>query len=385
MFSTWDSKNPLLFGAGTSKEVGARFKAFGSTKVLVVFDQGVKNAGIVDPILKLLEAEGIKYCIYDKVLADPPDYSCNEAGDLAKAEKCDGVLAIGGGSSMDTAKAARVLLKYPGVINDYFMTPGDPPLDESGMVPIIVIPTTSGTGSEASPGAVITDTVNNMKAILNSSIDLGIVDPELTVGLPPAITAMTGIDAFCHAAEALTSSWPNAIAAVLTKESCRLVAKYLPIAVADGKNMEARTAMSLAATLGTSGMRGPLGHMPHTFGMGLSKNWHTAHGVTVGLFMAITLKKQADFVPDQVRAVCEAFGKDVPANATPAEIGQIAYDAMNDLLKTVNFPKFSSICTKEELLSKVDDCWHGPDFFSPYKIETKEQALEFMSEAYDAH
>ena len=387
MISTWDSKNPILFGVGTSKLTGEKLKSFGCSKVLVVFDKGVKAAGIVDPILETLTAQGITYVCYDNVQADPPDWSCDEAGALGASEKCNGVLGIGGGSAMDTAKAARILINRPGPINQYFMVPGTPPLDETGMCPIVVIPTTAGTGSESSPGGVITDTKNDTKRIFNSTLTLGIVDPELTSGLPPGITANTGIDALCHAAEALTTTLPSELAAVLGKESCRLVAKYLPIAVKDGKNMEARNAMSLAATLATISMRGPLGHIPHQFGKGISKNWHVPHGVTCGLFLATALKHEAEVVPQQVKQVCEAMGIPLPPNASPQEIGQAIFDAINKLLKDVDFPTFASVCgTKEELLSKVDDIWIGkPDPFSPYKIETKEQALAFLEEAFDAY
>lgn len=387
MISTWDSKNPILFGVGTSKLTGQKLKSFGCKKVLVVYDKGVKSAGIVDPILEQLKENGIETVCYDNVQPDPPDWSCDEAGALGKKEACDGVLAIGGGSAMDTAKAARVLLKNPPPINDYFMVPGTPPMDETGMCPIVVIPTTAGTGSECSPGAVITDTKTGLKRILNSTLTLGIVDAELTLGLPAGITANTGIDAFCHAAEALTSTAPNEMAFVLAKEAVRLVTKYLPIAVKDGKNIEARNAMSLAASLATAGMRGPLGHIPHQFGKGISKHWHVAHGITVGLFIAQALKMQATVVPEQVKLVCDAMGKYVPENATPEQIGEIVFNATNDLLKAVNFPTFASVCgSKDEVLEKWEDFWVGkPDIWSPYKIETKEQAIEFISAAYDAY
>lgn len=385
-YSAWDSSNPLYFGCGSSKLTGLRFEEMGCKKVMAVYDAGVKKAGLVDPILDTLTEKGIEYICFDDVLPDPPDFKVEECARVGKDAGVDGILAIGGGSSMDTAKAARVLMNNESPINQYFFGPGAKPIDTQGMVPIIVIPTTAGTGSEASPGAVISDTKTGLKRAVNVSVSLGIIDPELTLGLPPQLTAVTGVDALTHAAESLITRYPNALAGVLAKYSISAVAKWLPVAIAEPNNLDARIELSKAAALATAGMRGPLGSLPHAFGKGLTILYHVPHGITVGLFTAANFKKQAEFIPDQVAEVCEAMGVVVPKDASPEQIGDLAFNAMNDFLRKINFPTFKSVCPNlDDFLANLSKYWWAPDPFSPYQITTAEEAKEFVKLAYNAY
>ncbi|MDR3277936.1 MAG: iron-containing alcohol dehydrogenase, partial [Oscillospiraceae bacterium] len=209
------TRNPILFGRGVHTRTGEELKRMGVTRALVVFDKGVKAAGIIDKILASIRASGIETVLYDGVQPDPPDWSCEEAAALGVREGVNGVVAVGGGSSLDTGKAAKVLLTNPPPISRYYLAHEDVQPDESKMYPIIVIPTTAGTGSEATPGGVITDTKTNVKQNVPCMSNLGIVDPDLTVGLPPLVTATTAVDALCHAAEAFTSNKPNAVSDIL--------------------------------------------------------------------------------------------------------------------------------------------------------------------------
>jgi alcohol dehydrogenase class IV len=191
MQSEFSSPNPVLFGAGTSRQTGLKLRELGCKKVLVVYDKGIKASGIADRIIANINEAGIETVCFDGVLADPPDWSVEEAGALGVRENVDGVVGIGGGSSMDSAKAAKLLLTNPPPINQYFGREG---VVTKPSVPLIVIPTTAGTGSETTPGGVITDTKNNIKSNIagtGCTVNLGIVDPELTLGLPPSITAST--------------------------------------------------------------------------------------------------------------------------------------------------------------------------------------------------
>ena len=205
MFSTWNSPNPVLFGSGASKTVGGHLLKFGCGKVLVVFDKGVKAAGVVDKVLGYIEKSGIRTVLYDGVLSDTPDFTINEAAELALRENVDGVVAVGGGSSLDTGKGVDVLLSNPPPINRYFAQPSKPPAgDLSNLKPLIVIPTTAGTGSEVTPGGACADTEHNTKENFVCPVTLGIIDPELTLGLPPEVTSITAFDALCHAGRRLS-------------------------------------------------------------------------------------------------------------------------------------------------------------------------------------
>jgi alcohol dehydrogenase class IV len=257
MSSVFVSTNPLLFGCGVSQQAGQKCTQFGMKKVLVVFDKGVQAAGITDKILASLKEAGVEYVTYDGVLADPPDWSCEEAGALGVKENVDGIVAVGGGSSIDTGKAAKALLTNPPPLSQYF---GRGNLLNKPGKPLIVIPTTAGTGSECTPGGAITDSKNDIKTNVNglgAAVTLGLIDPDLTVGLPPAITASTGFDALCHAVESFTSSLANPYCEAVGKEALTLLGKYLIRAFKDGSDLEAREGTMKAATLAGIAMLGP--------------------------------------------------------------------------------------------------------------------------------
>lgn len=386
--SIFDCANPILFGCGTSALIGEKLTGLGCKKVLAIYDKGIKAAGIADKILDLIKAAGIEVVVFDKVESDPPDVLINEVGSFGVAEKVDGIVGIGGGSSLDTAKGARLLLTNPQPINRYFAYhDGDvevsgAPIDQSNLKPLIVIPTTAGTGSEASPGGVITEVATHKKYAVLCSVSLAIVDPELTIGLPPGITATTGFDAFCHAVEVITSRAPNRISEVLAKEVVRLITKYLPIACRDGSNIEAREAMSLAATMAGISLRGPFGGAPHDIGKFIGIKYHVPHGTAVGCLIAETMKYIAPVVPDKLRIVAEAMGVTISANASAEEIGEALCDAIRKLYWEVNLPPMRTfVPSKVDMLENADSLFEGTSF-SPRPL-TKDAAIEIVVKSYD--
>ncbi|WP_338449466.1 iron-containing alcohol dehydrogenase [Niallia oryzisoli] len=382
MPSVFDSPNKLLFGNGTSKNVGEKLKEMGVTKVLFIYDKGIKSAGIVDRITDYVTSCGIEIVTYDKVEPNPPDYSINEAGELGLGENVNGILAIGGGSSLDTGKGVRILLSYPGPISNYYAKLDSPPLDEKMMKPLIVMPTTAGTGSEATPGGVITDSMTHGKRPIICGISLGIIDPELHENLPSAITALTGFDTLCHAVEAVTSKSSNRISDVLGLEAITLVGKHLRTAVHDGSNLEAREGMALAATLAGMSLRGPFGGIPHDLGSPLSSVYPIPHGNAVSFLLAEALSFIAPAAPDKVRLVAEALGAEIPPEASAEEIGVITRNTVRSLYKDVNMPSMNSyIPNKDEMLANID-LFYKPSVFSPRSLE-KEDAIRILSNSYD--
>ncbi len=360
MQSIFSSPNPLLFGTGTSKLLGDKLKGFGCSKVLVVYDMGIKNAGVADKIVKIINDAGIETVCYDGVQADPPDYSVDEAGNLGLSEKIDGVVGVGGGSSLDTAKGAKLLQKNPPPINQYFGREG---VVTKPSVPLIVIPTTAGTGSECTPGGVITDTKNNIKtniAGIGCSVNLGIVDPELTVGLPPAVTASTGIDALCHAVESYTSRLANSFCELTGREAFTLVGKYLVRAVENGSDLEAREGMMLAATLGGISMSGPLCHLAHDIGKVLGAKYHIPHGNGCSSCLPQVMQMAASVYPEKATEITLALGGTVPENATPDQVGEAVYTTVQTLMRRLKMPTLRDYgekngFTKEDLLAFVPE------------------------------
>lgn len=360
MQSIFSSPNPLLFGIGTSKLVGEKLKEFGCKKVLVVYDMGVKSAGITDKIIKVINDAGIATVTYDGVQADPPDWSVNAAGEIGISEKVDGVVGVGGGSSLDTAKGAKMLQTNPPPINKYFGREGVVTVPS---VPLIVIPTTAGTGSECTPGGVITDTVNNIKtniAGVGCTVNLGIVDPELTIGLPPSVTASTGMDALCHAVESYTSQRANSFCELTGKKAFTLVGKYLVRAFENGADLEAREGMMLASSLGGISMSGPLCHLAHDIGKVLGGKFHIPHGNGCASCLAQVMQIDAAAVPEKVKEITIALGGTVADNATPDEIGKAAYDTIQALTHRLKLPSLKDFgakngFTKEDLLAVVPE------------------------------
>ena len=396
MQSIFSSPNPLLFGIGTSKLLGDKLKEFGCTKVLVVYDMGIKNAGVADKIIKIIEDAGIKTVCYDGVLADPPDWSVNEAGNLGISEKVDGVIGVGGGSSLDTAKGAKLLQTNTPPINQYFGREG---VVTKPSVPLIVIPTTAGTGSECTPGGVITDTINNIKtniAGIGCAVNLGVIDPELTVALPPSVTASTGMDALCHAVESYTSRRANSFCELTGKEAFTLVGKYLVRAYENGADIEAREGMMLAATLGGISMSGPLCHLAHDIGKVLGAKYHIPHGNGCASCLPQVMQMAASVYPDKVTEITLALGGSVPEGASPQAVGQAAYDTIGTLMNRLKMPNLRALgdkqgFTKEDLLAVVPDGVYAMqqglvklfgEGTSPVPA-TKELIASIISSAYD--
>lgn len=377
------TRNPILFGRGASARAGRELRNLNVTKALVVCDEGVKAAGILRKILDSLDSVGIEYAIYDKAQPDPPDWSCEEAAELGRREKVDGVIAVGGGSSLDTGKAACILLTNPSPISRYYLAAEVVQPDEAGMYPVVVIPTTSGTGSEATPGGVITDTANNAKRNIPCASSLGIVDPELTLTLPLSVTAVSAIDALCHAAEAYTSNKPNAICDVLNERAIGLIGKCLPRVFEAPDDIEAREGLQLAATLAGLGIMGPFCHIPHEIGLIISMMFHMAHGAACGMTLPEGLEYVAPAVPDRVAHVARLLGGEVPPGADPEEIGRIAYDTVAGLFKIVNFPKFPAFATRQEVIAAAPRIMDPYPFIHSPRDLKQEDVERILAKAYD--
>ena len=385
MFSTWNSPNPVLYGSGSSKTVGGQLLKFGCKKVIVIYDAGVKGAGIADKILGYLHAAGLETVLFDGVQTDSPDFTINEGGALAAKENVDGVVAVGGGSSIDTGKGVDVLLSNPAPINQYFVRPGMPPTaDLSRLKPLIVIPTTAGTGSEVSPGGACADTTLNTKENFGCPVTLGIIDPELTLGLPPEVTAMTAFDALCHAVEAIVSNQPNEFSQIFGFEAIRLIGKNLPEAIKDGGNLKAREGLHLASTMATMSILGPYCNIPHDIGAVICMMFRIPHGVAVSACLPEIFKFYAPAVPDKMKRIAEALGGAVPAGATAEEIGQIASDTIFGLMKSSKLPRLTKfVKSKEELLTAVPQIMATQIFFFSPRPVTEGDVTDILNKSYD--
>ncbi len=243
----------ILFGAGKLNEL-SRVKLPGK-KALVVISNGtsMRKNGYLDRVLSLLRENGAESVVFDKILPNPVKSHVMEAAEIATREGCDFVVGLGGGSSIDSAKSIAVMAKNPGDYWDYISGgSGKGKPVENGALPIVAITTTAGTGTEADPWTVITKEDTNEKIGFGTEETfpvLSIVDPELMLTVPPALTAYQGFDALFHSTEGYIASVANPVSDIYALKSMELIAGYLPVAVKDGSNVEARTQVALANTL----------------------------------------------------------------------------------------------------------------------------------------
>lgn len=219
----------ILYGAGKVQETGALLRRLGVDKALVVCDEGVKKAGIVERVTNSLTQARVEFALFDKVQADPPSEVVDEGAAFCRAERCGAVIAVGGGSSIDTAKGINLLCCNPGKIMDY----AGPKNEMKKAGGLVAIPTTAGTGSELSDGLVITSPEHVKCPILatNAMAEYIVLDPLLTVGLPAGLTASTGMDVLAHAVESYTSTAASVPTDQISEGNIRSVIQWLPLAV----------------------------------------------------------------------------------------------------------------------------------------------------------
>ena len=242
-----DTPTQLVHGAGALARLGEVVACLGVSRPLLVTDQGVLAAGLAGRVLDALDDP----VVFAEVRSNPDIDLVDEVAALYAAEGCDGLVAVGGGSPMDVAKAVGVVAEHGGSIARYEW--GHDPI-ERRIPPLVTVPTTAGTGSEVTLWAVITDPVRRIKFNVGGTALIAayaaVIDPELMLGMPPAITAATGMDALAHAVECYTCDYHQFFNDAVALEAVELVAAWLERAVADGSDLEARTGMAHAATLG---------------------------------------------------------------------------------------------------------------------------------------
>ena len=356
----------MLFGAGALAELGGRLKMLGAKSAVIVTDKGVTGAGVTAKVEKVIKDAEVACSVFDDCLADAPSDSVGVAAAFIRNAKADIIIALGGGSSMDTAKGASLIINEDVPITARM---GQPPRKPD--VPIITIPTTSGTGSEVTIVGVISNSETSKKfGVVISGAELAIVDPELTVGVPPNITAWTGMDVVAHSVEAITGVQRNPMSDLRGYESLRLVKAHLNDAVNDGSNITARSGMSLASSLAGLAFSDSITTLGHAIAQSLASVFHLHHGLLCGLATPPQLELFATAVPERVRKIAEIFGADVPYDATPEQIGLIAGDAMRAFMAQVGMPTLESLGYSKKDLEDQTDLLMGDSMkdFSPCPI-----------------
>ncbi len=313
----------LLVGENCHEQMGEALKEAGYRKAFVVYDAGVKAAGIIPKVLDSLEKAGMVCVEFDKVLPDPPAEVVNEGAAICVQEGCDCVVGIGGGSAIDTAKGINILRVNGGNILEY----ADPAKEMKKSAGLMSVPTTSGTGSELSNGLIISDTEHESKVailVVNGMSEFAVIDPVFSAGMPKGLTIMTGLDVFSHAAEGFTTILANPMTDMITASLMQTVVEYLPRAVSDGSDMEARTKMHIAASLGGWMLANASAHVGHSLAHVIGGMYHIPHGACCAYSLPVVLELISEKLPDKVKTIGEILGAAYDGTETPAVIGEKA-------------------------------------------------------------
>ncbi|MCF0137601.1 MAG: iron-containing alcohol dehydrogenase [Oscillospiraceae bacterium] len=296
----------------------------GYKKAMFIHGGSLRRSGVADKVAASLAEYGVECVSFEKVKSDPPAELIDEGAAFAKENGCDCVIAIGGGSAIDMAKAINMLRFNEGSVMEYFAKP------HVASPGLFVAPTTAGTGAELSTGSVITDTVHNMKLPLpvnNSMPEAVVLDPELTVSMPAAMTMQTGLDAFSHAVEGYCNLMSNIMMDQICEKIMEIVAENLPVVVKDGSDIAARAKMQAAACMGGWSLTNVYANVGHSLAHVVGANYHLVHGSACSYGLPPVLKHIAPAVPQKVRRIGEILGASFTGSETPEEIGVKAADA----------------------------------------------------------
>ena len=275
----------ILFGEGALGEGAKRVQAMGYKRPLLVTDQTLVKVGIVEQVRKVFAEVGVNCAVFDGVHPNPIEDDVEKGAEMYRAQKCDSVIAVGGGSPIDVAKVIMLAVTHREPLAVYDDAKGGDKKIVNLLPPLFAVPTTAGTGSEVGRSGVIIMRATNDKTIFFHPTMLpkiAMLEPRLTVGLPAAVTAATGIDAFTHCLEAFFATGFHPMADGIALEGIRLVLKNLPVAVKDGGNLQARGEMLLAASMGATAFQKGLG-MIHSLAHPLSSECHLHHGLANAL------------------------------------------------------------------------------------------------------
>lgn len=374
----------MVFGPGAIHELGREVKALGCGRVLCVYDGGVKAAGIAGSAEASLREAGVEYSVFDRISSDPSSDTVDEGAALAAAIGADCIVGIGGGSSMDAAKAIALLMDNPAPVSQYLTLP--PMLLETA-TPLVLVPTTAGTGSEVTAVCVITKQETGEKlGLFMKGNATAILDPELTITVPAAVTANTGMDAFSHSVESITSRARNPRSEALALDAIRKIVRWLPVACADGSNIEARTALSLASNFAGIAFADADNHFGHSIADALSATFHTPHGLNCAWGDPELIKIVAPAVPDKVRLIGGAMGLEGLEALEPGALGEAVAAAVRDLMRRcgIRSPKEMGF-DRERLVSGASLAFEsGLKFNCPVEIsmETAQKAMEGVFDNY---
>ncbi len=327
----------ISFGPGVSGRLGELAKGLGARRAVLVTDESMERFGISDRIAGILESEGVETCIFAGVEPEPSVETTDAVAMLAREHDCQLVVGLGGGSCMDVAKAVSVLITNEGSASLYqglglVKNPG---------VPKIMIPTTSGTGSEVTFTAVLIRKSDGFKGGINDDKlfpDYSLLDPELALTMPPKVTASTGMDALTHAIEAFTSKAASAMSDLFAREAIEKIGRWLRVATWNGSNIEARTEMMLASLYGGIALANAGVGACHSLAYPLGSMFGVGHGVANALLVPYVCRYNALAAPERYYEISALLDYS-PEEGLPLREGALdCAEALHELVEDLNLP-----------------------------------------------
>lgn len=376
----------ILFGAGRVKEVGQTVKSYGSKCLVVTGSVSISATDIYAKVAASLKSEGMDFFHFDGVTPNPTTDDVDAGVALAKENGVDVVLGVGGGSSMDTAKAIAVGATHPGTAWDYRIFTER--AITSATLPVVVVSTTSGTGSQTTPVSVVTHTAEKCKYALVDAVlfpRTGIVDPELMETLPPHATASTGFDAFTHAFESYVHKNSTPFTDLCALEVLRLIVQYLPWAIRDGHDKEARANLAWADTLAGACIANAGVVLPHSIGMAIGGHApHVRHGEALSVVYPEFFKYTYASSISKFAAVGRLLDSSL-ADESDEHAASKSCEAMERFLKDIGmyFTLKSLNVPEGELPAIADDSVKLPDYSVNPRVPDRDTILDLLKLAYD--
>ena len=351
MPTTFSVPPTIITGPSSVEKVGEQAKRLGATKALIVTDPGILKIGYADQISKNLHNAGITSSVFSNVTPDPTLQNVTDGVDQYRAENCNVIVSIGGGSAIDCGKGISIKLTNDGEFVDYM---GIDKIPNQG-IPLIAIPTTAGTGSEVSKVTVITDTEHNVKMMLSSSCllaSVAIIDPLLSLTTPPHLTAAVGVDALTHAIEAYISKRAQPITDALALKAIRLISGSLRQAWADGDNISARTDMMSGASIAGMAFSNSSVALVHGMSRPIGAYFHIHHGLSNSVLLLDVMEFSIVGAPQRFAEIAQAMDEEIEG-LSPMKQADAAIDAVERLVNDINMPRLGQIGIDTEKFEEV--------------------------------
>jgi len=377
----------VITGPGSSAQVAEEVKKLKVKKGLIVTDRVLVNLGLIDGVKQALQQSALPFAVFDGVSTEPVTEFVQDGLRAYRENGCDYVLAVGGGSAIDTAKAIAVMAKNAGSITDY---QGFDRIPKAG-APVIAIPMTAGTGSEVTPFTIVTDTQRNVKMLISSPFlmpEIAIVDSQLTHSMPQSLTAATGIDALTHAIEAYVSRKSQPLADVFCLSAIRLISGNLRRAWSNGTDGEAREKTMLGALQAGIAFSNSSVALVHGMARPIGAYFHVPHGASNAALLSVVTEFSLEGSLTRYAQIAQAMGEDT-TGLDDLQAARLAVKAIKKLIKDIKVPSLKELGVDKAKLTQLaprmaDDAIASGSPGNNPRLATREEIIELYQRAYEA-